>query len=82
MMPGTLNEEVAYFTEKKAELLKIHRGQFALIKGRDLIGVYQTPERAYTEGVMRFGRDSFLVQQIVEHEQAEFVPLFAYPANL
>lgn len=35
-----LKEELAFFSEKKDELLRTHPGQFALIKGRTLIGVF------------------------------------------
>ena len=73
-----LREELAFFNEKKDELLRTHPGQFALIKGRTLIGVFATREEAYTHGVQRFGGESFLVHHIVEKEPVEQVPLLAY----
>ena len=73
-----LKEELAFFNEKKDELLRTHPGQFALIKGRILIGVFATREAAYAEGVQHFGGESFLVHQIVEKEPTEQVPLLAY----
>lgn len=73
-----LKEELAFFEEKKQELLKTHPGQFALIKDRNLVGVFPTRKEAYVEGVKRFGRQAFLIKQIVEHEKPEQAPLLAY----
>lgn len=71
-------EELAFFGEKKPELLKTHPGQFALIKGRTLVGIFPTREQAYETGISRFGREAFLIKQILEREAAELVPLLAY----
>ena len=73
-----LKEELAFFSEKKDELLRTHPGQFVLIKGRTLIGVFPTREAAYAEGVQHFGGESFLVHHIVEKEPVEQVPLLAH----
>lgn len=79
-----LKDELAFFSEKKAELLQTHPGLFALIKGRTLVGVFATREEAYAEGVKNFGREPFLIQHIVEQQIPEQVPLLAYSlgANL
>ena len=68
MAVEVLKEELAFFNEKKDELLRTDPGQFALIKGRTLIGVFATREEAHTEGVQRFCGELFLVH----------VPLLAY----
>lgn len=73
-----LKEEMAFFNQKKEELLRTHLGQFALIKGRELLGVFATRQAAYAEGVQRFGGESFLVHQIVEIEPIEQVPLIPH----
>ena len=73
-----LREELAFFNEKKDELLRTHPGQFALIKGRELLGVFPTRQAAYAEGVQRFGGESFLAHHIVEKEPIEQVPLIAH----
>lgn len=78
MAIDTLKEELAFFEEKKQELLASAAGQFALIKGRTLVGIFPTSEQAYTEGVGRFGREAFLIKRIVEYETPELVPLLAY----
>ena len=78
MTVDVLKEELAFFDEKKQELLRTRPGQFALIKGREVVGVFPTSEQAYTEGVGRFGREAFLIKRIVEHEAPELVPLLSY----
>jgi len=71
-----LQEELAFFREKKQELLRQHAGQYALIKGRTLIGIYSTKAEAYTEGVKRFLAGPFLMKKIVEVDPVEQI-LFA-----
>lgn len=73
-----LKEELDFYNQKKDELLRTHPGQFVLIKGRELLGVFATREGAYVEGVQRFGRECFLVHRIVEIEPIEQVPLIAH----
>ena len=70
-----LQEELAFFNEKKAELLQTHCGQFALIKGRALIGIYPTRLQAYTEGVKRFLTAPFLARQILDEYPIEEILL-------
>jgi len=72
-----LRDELTFFAEQKPALLAKCPGQFALIKKRTLIGVYPTQGEAYAEGFRRFGKESFLVKQIVEQEGIEQVPLLA-----
>jgi hypothetical protein len=64
-----LEKELAQFAKIKPDLLKNHEGKFALIHGEDFLGAYDSAENAYTEGVRRFGRSSFLVKKISEHDE-------------
>jgi hypothetical protein len=64
-----LEKELAFFENMKPELLKNHEGKFALIKGEDFLGAFDTPENAYEEGIKRFGRELFLVKRIAETEE-------------
>jgi len=64
-----LEQELETFKHLKDDLLKVHPNKFALIKGDQLIGTYDNPENAYTEGVARFGKDIFLVKRISETEE-------------
>lgn len=77
MAVHVLKEELAFFEENKREWLKSHAGQFALIKGRTLIGIFPTQTEAYAEGFRRFVKEPFLVREIKEQERPEQVPLLA-----
>lgn len=77
MTVEALREELEFFAERKKELIEKCSGQFALIKGRSLVGVFPTRAEAYTAGFRRFLREPFLVKQILEHEETEQIPLLA-----
>jgi hypothetical protein len=64
-----LELELETFNEMKEHLLQAHEGKFALIKGREFIGAYDTPENAYREGIGKFGREPFLVKRISQSEE-------------
>lgn len=64
-----LEKELAVYEKMKPELLKNHAGKFALIKGEEFLGAFDTPDNAYAEGVKRFGREAFLVKKITEQEE-------------
>ena len=64
-----LERELAHFSSIKDELLKNHPNKFALIKGEEFIGAFDSAANAYEEGVRRFGRDVFLVKRISEKEE-------------
>ncbi|PYJ84120.1 MAG: hypothetical protein DME22_13955 [Verrucomicrobia bacterium] len=64
-----LEQELKYFEEIKAELLKNHKDKFALIKGDKFLGAFDTPDNAYREGVKQFGKEIFLIKRISEQEE-------------
>ena len=72
-MAKPLELELAFYLEKKPELLRTHPGQFVLIKGREIVGIYPSQNDAYVVGFSRFIREPFLVKHIVENEPTEQV---------
>ncbi len=79
MAPETiLQEEQAFFEANRAALLKEHLGKYALIKGSELIGAFDTDENAYTEGVARFGNVPFLIRRIEEKDATAQFPALTY----
>lgn len=64
-----LDMELKYYENMKAELLAHHRGQYALIKGNQLVGTFSTLEEAFTAGVEQFGNVAFLIQFVQEEEE-------------
>lgn len=69
-----LKIELDFFEKIKVDLLKTNNGQYALIKGETLEGAFTTFAEAYEAGVVRFGSDSFLVKQIIEHQPSHQIP--------
>jgi hypothetical protein len=61
-----LEQENAYFEARKAELLKDHKGQFALIHGDELLGTFGRFEDAYSAGFSKLGNQPFLIKPIEE----------------
>lgn len=64
-----LEEELKFFAEHKADLLKNHEGKFALIKGDKLIGAYTTEAEAYSDGLKRLGNVPFLIKLAVAKDE-------------
>ncbi len=70
-----LTEEREYYQEQRAALLQQHREKFALIKGRKLLGVYDSPDVAYLEGLKLVGNVPMLVIQVLPEQ-----PIARFPA--
>lgn len=67
-----LDRALAYFDEIRPELLEHHRGKFAVIQGRRLLGTFDTAENAYGAGLKGFHSDRFLIKK-VEAEDRPFL---------
>lgn len=70
-----LAEERKFYNENRAEWLKQHPGKFALIKGRELFGTFDSPDVAYAEGLKVLGNVPMLVIQILPEQ-----PVARFPA--
>ncbi len=78
-MPEKLfEEEIAFFDAHREQLLTEHRGKFALIKGAELIGTFDTDENAYAEGGERFGSQPFLIRRIEDHDPTAQFPALTF----
>lgn len=61
---SVLEKELAYFEQRKADLLAHNRGQFAVIKDDQLLGTFTTFTEAFAAGVKAWGNMSFLVKEV------------------
>ena len=74
-MPNTtLQTERDFFSEQLAELLQRHSGKIALIRGRELVGVFNTEQEALAEGTRRYGLSPFLIRRIQEQQPEASIP--------
>lgn len=67
-MPVLLEVELKAYEDHRDELLGTNSGKFVLIKGEQIVGVFDTPVDAIRAGYERFGNVPFLVKQIVQVE--------------
>ena len=65
-MPARLNLELRTFEAMRLELLGRAAEKFVLIKGDQLIGVFESPMEALKRGYERFGNQPFLVKQVLD----------------
>ena len=67
-MAQALQKELETYEAHKDELVSKAKGKFALIKGQDVVDVFDTAADAIRQGYERFGNVAFLVKEIVEIE--------------
>ena len=72
-----LDVEIDFFEKNRAQWLKQHPGNWVLVKGSDLLGVFPTQEEALSEGARLVGLQSFLVRPLVETEEDVYIPALA-----
>lgn len=69
-----LEQELKIFENNLPEWLKSHSGKFALIKGDELIGFFNTTDEALEVGARRFGLQPFLVRRITAQQEEIRIP--------
>jgi hypothetical protein len=77
LSPGLLaikNEIITYRRELSRLLDEGHEGRVALIKGDQVISIWDTFEDAYQAGRERFGLDVFIAQPIDPRDQLRVFP--------
>jgi hypothetical protein len=67
-LQSLLDTELQTFRAHRNELLGRARGRFVLIKGTDVIDVFESEIDAISRGFKTFGNQSFLVKQITEFD--------------
>ena len=70
-----LRGEYDYYLKIKPELLKQYGGKFALIKGEEFVGAFDTDADAYKVGLEKFGNTPFLIVRIQEMEEKSWTPI-------
>jgi len=71
MVPSIqLQQELHFFDEHRRELLRAAAGRYALIKGSELVGTFDSENEAVGAGYRRFGNEPFLVKHVVEADVA------------
>ncbi|MBI3626446.1 hypothetical protein HY224_00155 [Candidatus Uhrbacteria bacterium] len=68
-----LEKEIKVYEQKKEQLLRENKGKFVLIKGEKIESIYTSYEDALAEGYKKFGNQEFLVKEITENENINFL---------
>ncbi len=61
MAEPRFTEELTAFEHRKQELLNLCEGKFAVFKGSEFLGVFDTPQAAYDAGLNKWGNVAFLI---------------------
>ena len=67
-MSDVLQDELRTYEAKRGELLRDSEGQFVLIHGEDVLGLFQDRLTAIESGYRRLGNVPFLVKQVLREE--------------
>jgi hypothetical protein len=67
--PTRLTAELEFYEIHKLEWLKNNQGEFAVVKGENLLGFFADFHKAYCAGAERYGLNTdFLVKRVVAQE--------------
>ena len=67
-MATLLDQELSTYQVQKKNLIGKARGKFVLIKGEEVVGIFDTRLDAVRQGYKQFGNAPFLTKEIVEVE--------------
>lgn len=73
-----LQQELDFFEQQRVDLFARAPGKYALVKGTELVGIFDTEIEAIRTGYQKIGNEAFLVKHIVEAD----VPLTFTSFNL
>jgi len=59
------------YEQKKSELVGKSEGKYVLIKGKEIIGVFESEKDAIKIGIEKFGNSPFFVRKIERIEQTQ-----------
>lgn len=71
------DQELAYFIANQKELVSRHDGKVLVIRGREVVGVYETALEAFTKAQERFALGSFMIQPCAPGPEAYTVTIHA-----
>ena len=77
-MTPKLQEELEFFERQRLELLERASGKYVLIKGSEIIGIFDSEIEAARAGYRQIGNEPFLIKHIVEAD----LPLIFTSFNL
>ena len=74
MKKDPLEKELAFYESQKESLLQHHEGQWVLVSGGTIHGVFASESEAYRRGLQVVGHRPFLVRQVTRAEDKTQCP--------
>lgn len=71
-------KELATYEKKKEELLNKYEGKVVVIKGDEIIGIYDNETEALKAVLEKYGYIPVLIKRIVREERPEHLPSYTY----
>ena len=68
--------EEAYFEEHRQEFVGQALGKFALIRGKEDFGFFDSEEEAYRTGIELFGIAPFLIKEVLPQDRLHEIPAY------
>lgn len=65
-----LEKEFKYYIDNQTELVEKYQGKFLVIKGENIVDVYESFEEAVIEAQKKYDLGTFLIQQCLPGEDS------------
>ena len=66
--------EIERYNELLPELLASSKGKFVVIKGRELLGIFDSNDDAYEAGLESYGLSGFMLRPVRETQPVVSIP--------
>ena len=64
-----LEREIAFFKSIQSKLAQDHHGQFVVIHGESIEGVYESELKAYVAARKKIGSEPFLIRECIRPDE-------------
>ncbi len=71
-----LETEINYFNEHRKKFVENAEGKYILIKGTEDFGFFDTEDAAFNQGVILFGTEPFLIQEVLSEDRKFDIPAY------
>ena len=72
-MDGLLEQERAFFQQIRDDLVKLHDGKFVVIKGEEVLGVFEDRDQAVKSINPRYERGEVLIRRVQKEDSIAIV---------
>jgi hypothetical protein len=77
-MTTILDKEIQFFEKMKPQLMEHHFGKFVVIHNKQLVGTYDSFNKAAEEALRQFGKGPYLIRQVIGNDPIKIPASVAY----